>query len=278
MFHKFLNSNTTLAKLPTSRVTTQNNHVSMSIYAVFKLACLSGVPKHDPKNKSVRHQNQTLYQSNPPSLQRDSGYANCVTSVTMNSIFLFILFTVFAHVCFAQNLPLAEPGPSIKPPATSSASSAHSSYRLGAGDVVNIRVFGEEDLSKEKIKLTDAGTVSYPVLGELRVLGLTVGDLERLITDGLRGRYLVNPRVSVQIEEYRPFYINGMVEKPGGYPYQPGLTVRKAASIAGGFRERASSSKMYVIRENDPTNKHEKVNMNTPINPGDIITVEESFF
>jgi len=143
---------------------------------------------------------------------------------------------------------------------------------------VNIRVFGEEDLSKEKIKLTDAGTVSYPVLGELRVLGLMVSDLERLITDGLRGRYLVNPRVSVQIEEYRPFFINGMVEKPGGYPYQPGMTVRKAVTIAGGFRERASSSKMYVIRENDPANKHEKVNVNTPVNPGDIITVEESFF
>ena len=94
-----------------------------------------------------------------------------------------------------------------------------SSYRLGAGDVVTIRVFGEEDLSKEKIKLTDAGTVPYPVLGEIRVLGMTVGDLERMITDGLRGRYLVNPRVSVQIEEYRPYYINGMVDKPGGYPF-----------------------------------------------------------
>ena len=157
-------------------------------------------------------------------------------------------------------------------------SSAYSSYRLGAGDVVNIRVFGEDDLSKEKIRLTDAGTVPYPVLGELRVLGMTVGDLERLITDGLKGRYLVNPRVSVQIDEYRPFYVNGMVEKPGGYPYQPGLTVRKAASLAGGFKERASSSKMYVIREGDKSQKPVKVDLNTVIGPGDILTIEESFF
>ena len=155
---------------------------------------------------------------------------------------------------------------------------ALSSYRLGSGDVVTIRVFGEDDLSREKIKLTDAGTVPYPVLGEIRVLGLTVGDLEKRITDGLRGRYLVNPRVSVTIEEYRPFYINGMVEKPGAYPFQPGLSVRKAASLAGGFKERASFSKIFVIRERDTQQKPETADLNTPIYPGDIVTVEASFF
>lgn len=153
-----------------------------------------------------------------------------------------------------------------------------STYRLGAGDVVTIRVFGEEDLSREKIKLTDAGTVPYPVLGEIRVLGRTVGDLERHITEGLRGRYLVNPRVSVLIEEYRPFYINGMVERPGGYPFQPGLTVRKAASLAGGFKERASMSKIFVIREGDTQQKPERAELSTLVFPGDILTVEESFF
>jgi len=182
---------------------------------------------------------------------------------------LFFALTTYAQATFSSD-PVPVPA--------ASSNSAYSSYRLGAGDVVNIRVFGEDDLSKEKIRLTDAGTVPYPVLGELRVLGLTVGDLERLITDGLKGRYLVNPRVSVQIEEYRPFYVNGMVEKPGGYPYQPGLTVRKAASLAGGFKERASSSKMYVIREGDTSQKPVKVDLNTVIGPGDILTIEESFF
>jgi len=60
------------------------------------------------------------------------------------------------------------------------------------------------------------------------VLGRTLGDLEAIVVKGLKGRILVNPKVSVQIDEYRPFYVNGMVEKPGGYPFQPGLTVRKA--------------------------------------------------
>lgn len=153
-----------------------------------------------------------------------------------------------------------------------------SAYKLGAGDVITIRVFGEDDFTKEKIKLTDAGTVSFPAIGEIKVLGLTIGDLERIVVNSLRGRILVNPRVSVQIEEYRPFYVNGMVDKPGGYPYQPGLTVRKAASLAGGFRERASLSKIYIIREDDPAQRPQKVELNTPVGPGDILTVEESFF
>lgn len=189
-----------------------------------------------------------------------------------------IVFLTCLFFSFAASAQLKFSSDSVSQLPAVQHNTAYSSYRLGAGDVVNIRVFGEEDLSKEKIRLTDAGTVPYPVLGELRVLGMTVGDLERLITDGLKGRYLVNPRVSVQIDEYRPFYVNGMVEKPGGYPYQPGLTVRKAASLAGGFKERASVSKMYVIREGDLAQKPVKVDLNTVIGPGDILTIEESFF
>jgi protein involved in polysaccharide export with SLBB domain len=153
-----------------------------------------------------------------------------------------------------------------------------STYKLAAGDVITIRVFGEEDLSREKIRLTDAGTIPYPVLGEVRAKGLTIGEIEKSITSGLSGRYLMNPRVSITVEEYRPFYINGMVEKPGGYPFQPGLTVLKASSLAGGFKERASFSKITIIREGDPANRPQKAEINSPVNPGDTVFVEESFF
>jgi polysaccharide export outer membrane protein len=155
---------------------------------------------------------------------------------------------------------------------------ASSNYRLGAGDVITIQVLGEEDLKREKIRLSDAATLSYPVLGEIVIAGKTVGELERLITGGLKGRYLVNPQVTVVINEYRSFYINGQVEKPGGYPFIPGLTVRKAVSLAGGFRERASREKIFLIREADKTHTARKVDLNAPIQPGDIVTVEESFF
>jgi protein involved in polysaccharide export with SLBB domain len=153
-----------------------------------------------------------------------------------------------------------------------------STYKLAAGDVITIRVFGEEDLSREKIRLSDAGTIPYPVLGEVQAKGRTIGEIQRAITDGLDRRYLINPRVSVTIEEYRPFYINGMVEKPGAYPFQPGLTVLKASSLAGGFKERASFSKIRIIRENNPRAGPQKADINSHVGPGDTIFIEESFF
>lgn len=183
-----------------------------------------------------------------------------------------------------QAQPQAQPlvlSPSLslaKPEPSSDIAKLLSTYKLAAGDVITIRVFGEDDLSREKIRLSDAGTIPYPVLGEVKALGLTIGEIERSITVGLSGRYLVNPRVSVTIEEYRPFYINGMVEKPGGYPFQPGLTVLKASSLAGGFKERASFAKISIIRENDPKNRPQKADINTAVNPGDTIFIEESFF
>lgn len=156
---------------------------------------------------------------------------------------------------------------------------AVSTYRLAAGDVISIRVFNEPEFTQERIRLTDAGTLSFPVLGELPVLGQTVGDLEAMITQRLRGRILVNPQVTVWIEQYRPFFINGMVERPGAYPYLPGLTVRQAASIAGGFKERASMNKIFVQREQTRgRDKGAKATLDTDIGPGDTITVEESFF
>ena len=153
-----------------------------------------------------------------------------------------------------------------------------SSYKLGAGDVISIRVLGEDDLKREHVKLSDAGTISFPVLGEIRVKGMTVGALEDFVTQGLKGRYLLNPQVTVSIDEYRNFYVNGMVEKPGGYQYSPGLTVRRAISIAGGFKERAARDKINVIHDDDPKQTPHKVDLNTALLPGDIVTIEESFF
>ena len=155
---------------------------------------------------------------------------------------------------------------------------ALSSYKLGSGDMISIRVLGEDDLKREKVRLSDAGTVSFPVLGEIRVKGMTVGALEEYITTGLRGRYLLDPKVTVAIEEYRNFFVNGEVDKPGGYPFSPGLTVRKAVSIAGGFKERASRDKISIIRDDDSTQTPKKVDLNAPVMPGDIITIEPSFF
>ena len=152
-----------------------------------------------------------------------------------------------------------------------------SEYRLGVGDRIQVLVYDEPDLSLE-YTLSDAGTISYPFLGELVVKGLTIGELERRITDGLKGPYLVDPKVNVTIKEYRQFYIHGEVEKSGGYAYQPGLTLRKAVSIAGGLTERASEKKIFVIREGDPKREGVPIGMDDPVYPGDTVTVEQSFF
>ena len=108
---------------------------------------------------------------------------------------------------------------------------ADANYTLGPGDTIQITVFGEEDLSM-KLVIGDSGKLNYPFLGELQVSGLSVKQLEGLIADGLRGDYLLNPDVTVTMEGYRPFYVNGEVKRPGGYPYHPGLTLQKAIAMA----------------------------------------------
>ena len=150
-------------------------------------------------------------------------------------------------------------------------------YKLGSGDKVRVQVYNEEDLNLET-RVSDRGTISYPFLGELNVANLTPAQLEEVITARLRGDYLVNPKVSVDILEYRPFYVNGEVQSPGGFPFQPGITVRKAISVAGGFRERASKEKIFVIRGDDPAGQSKHIGLDEILYPGDIITVEQSFF
>ena len=110
------------------------------------------------------------------------------------------------------------------------------------------------------------------------MLGRTTGEVESFVANGLRGRYLVNPRVSVTVDQYRPYFINGQVSSSGAFPYQPGLTIRKAVTLAGGFKERASKEKIYVVRDKEKGSKPIKVDLDTAVYPGDIITVEESFF
>lgn len=223
--------------------------------------------------------------SSAPVCHEDATASSPVTSflatvaavVASHWLLVLLLALLAAFPAFAQNkeVPAAKPSSDAQ---FVDVASLLSTYKLAAGDVISIRVFGEDDLSREKIRLSDAGTIPYPALGELKALGLTIGELERNITQGLKAGYLVNPRVSVQIEEYRPFYINGMVERPGGYPFQPGLTVLKASSLAGGFKERASFGKISIIRESNIKAGPQKAGLDSPVYPGDTIFIDESFF
>jgi|TARA_Y100000310_G_scaffold244800_1_gene249677 polysaccharide export outer membrane protein len=152
-----------------------------------------------------------------------------------------------------------------------------SQYQLGSGDRIQISVFGQEDLSME-VRLPDVGTINYPFLGEIKLVGLTAAQVEQLIYEGLLGDYLVNPSVSVAIVEYRPFFIDGEVKRPGGYAYQPGLSVNKAAALAGGYTERAARDKITIIRQKDGRTNEFTVTVSDMIQPGDIITINQRFF
>ena len=109
-------------------------------------------------------------------------------------------------------------------------------------------------------------------------MGLSITELEMQVIDGLRKGYLKNPRVSVSMIEYRPFFVIGKVNKPGGYPFQIGMTVRKAIALAGGFAPRGSDTKLFVVREADTQNTQSKIDLDGDIFPGDTVTVEEGFF
>lgn len=148
------------------------------------------------------------------------------------------------------------------------------SYQLATGDRIRIDVFGEDDLRRD-VTLTNHGKISYPFLGELHLEGLTLKDLEELITNGLKGKYLINPEVNVSVLVYRPFFINGEIKKPGSYPFQPGLSLRKAIALAGGLTEYAFADKITVIQEKDKSKNPILINFDSPISPGDIVNVAE---
>jgi protein involved in polysaccharide export with SLBB domain len=162
--------------------------------------------------------------------------------------------------------------------ASPAAPAEESTYKLASGDVISIKVFGEPDLSFENVRLTDAGTLPYPFLGEVRASGRTPQELEKLITRGLSDGYLVNPRVTINVINYRQFFVNGEVRTPGGYAYQPGLTVRKAIALAGGLTERASENKITIIRDGAAHNEPARATLESLVYPGDILTIGESFF
>lgn len=150
-------------------------------------------------------------------------------------------------------------------------------YRLATDDIISVTVFNEPDLSLKTTKINDDGTISVPLIGQVSIKGQTVSEVEELLNDLFQKDYLVKPRVTVVIDEYRPFYINGEVKKPGSYPFRTGMTVEIAVTIAGGFTERASRKSIYLAEENDLTNRR-NVKLNDSVKPGDILTIDESFF
>lgn len=150
-------------------------------------------------------------------------------------------------------------------------------YKLGQGDTISIQVFDEPDLTLDTA-VGARGSINYSYLGDVKVAGKSPSELEKHIASLLQNGFLVNPSVNVTVKEYRPFFINGEVRSPGGYPYQPGLTLDRAIALAGGLTDRASTRKMFVTKGADSTREGKKVFLNSRVEPGDTITIKEGFF
>lgn len=150
-------------------------------------------------------------------------------------------------------------------------------YKLGAGDKIQITVYGEADLTT-KVKIEKSGVISFPFLSDITVVGLSSKELENKIVSGLRGDYLIDPQVTVSIEVYRPFFIHGQVKRPGGYPFQEDLTLDKAIAIAGGLAARASKSSWNITRLINGEKSVFNANVSSVVLPDDIIEIEQSFF
>ena len=157
------------------------------------------------------------------------------------------------------------------------AANSNEGYRVGPGDILSIIVFGEEDLSLKQARVGTNGVISFPLLGELKVNNFTLKELEGELVTRLKDGYLKKPVVTISVLKYRFYYVNGEVRNPGGYDFLDGLTVQKAITLAGGFTERASKDKISLEREMEP-GKTKNVDLNEAVNPGDVITVDESFF
>lgn len=150
-------------------------------------------------------------------------------------------------------------------------------YRLGSGDQIVVTVFGQEDLSGE-FTLDGEGRIAMPLIGEVGLSARTLRQAEQLVVDHLQPDYLVNPRVSIQVANYRPFYILGEVKQPGSYAFVNGMTVVQAVAIAGGYTYRARQNRVSIQRANDPDRQQQLARPDTVVLPGDIVNVPERYF
>jgi polysaccharide export outer membrane protein len=155
------------------------------------------------------------------------------------------------------------------------------SYHLGAGDQVRVITYDETQLSNDFTVGAD-GTIAFPLLGTLQASGLTVTQLETRIAAALQQQKLLSePSVSVQITQYRPISVLGEVNRPGQYPYQPGMTMLDAVALAGGFTYRAVTDAASDWRSSgDPSGQsvQGQITPGSNLAPGDVITIAERYF
>lgn|GEM_PF-251062 len=150
-------------------------------------------------------------------------------------------------------------------------------YLLDTGDRLRIFVYGQPNLSRI-YPVDHSGRITVPLIGRVRARGRTTRQMEIIIRDRLGAKYVKDPKVNVDINQHRPFFILGEVRNAGQYPYVGGLTVQSAIAIAGGYSERANESRVEITRRVNGYVDKMQVPTDYVVKPGDTINVPERFF
>lgn len=152
------------------------------------------------------------------------------------------------------------------------------SYRLGAGDRVRVTVFNEPSLTGE-YNITPGGALAFPLIGMVNAGGRTIDTVQQELTAKLAEGYVNDPRVSLEVLTYRPFYILGEVNRPGEYSYASGMTVEQAIARAGGFTYRANEKTVFLRRQKGTGESAVPLrSAQVAVLPGDTIRVGERYF
>jgi protein involved in polysaccharide export with SLBB domain len=182
-----------------------------------------------------------------------------------------------ALIAFAISLSACAVGAPATPEGSVDPLPQTTEYRLGPGDKLRVSVFNREELTGE-FTVGTQGRISYPLVGEVAVAGQTVPEFTNQLSEQLRNGYVRDPIVSVEIAQYRPFYILGEVNRPGAYPYSPGMTVMGAVATAGGFTYRANSRRVFVQRPGQTGEQSQPLTSSTMIQPGETVRIPERLF
>jgi polysaccharide export outer membrane protein len=152
--------------------------------------------------------------------------------------------------------------------------STQQGYTLDTGDIVRVTVYGDTTLTNT-YTVTDKGTISLPLAGDVPVRGQTITTTQRMITEKLAAGYMISPQVSVEITTYRPFFIDGAVTTGGQFPYVWGMTARSAVATAGGFKDYADRNHVTIYRKSGKATGKYVTGMDAPIMPGDTLVIGE---
>lgn len=193
-------------------------------------------------------------------IQRSAGYRSVIGAA--------MALTLLASACTTQSAPPLPP---------QQVGAIADVYRLGLGDKVRVAVYGEQALSGE-FQVAGNGVVTLPLIGDVPAVGRSAHELEAALIARYSAGFLRDPKIAVEIYDFRPYFVLGEVQKPGRYPSTEASTVLGAIATAGGFTYRANTKRVFLRRAGDRIERQVDVAQDVRIQPGDVLRVGERYF